>query len=65
MRNLPLLNHHSPEGHTETDFDNVRVPAANILGEEGAGFALAQARLGPGRIHHCMRSIGNARSRSN
>ena len=58
MRNLPLLNHHSPEGHTETDFDNVRVPAANMLGEEGAGFALAQARLGPGRIHHCMRSIG-------
>jgi acyl-CoA dehydrogenase len=58
MRNLPLLNHYSPEGHTETDFDNVRVPVANILGEEGAGFALAQARLGPGRIHHCMRSIG-------
>lgn len=58
MRNLPLLNHHSPEGHTETDFDAVRVPANNLLGEEGAGFALAQARLGPGRIHHCMRSIG-------
>ncbi|SFH94949.1 acyl-CoA dehydrogenase [Bosea sp. OK403] len=58
MRNLPLLNHFSPEGHTETDFTQVRVPAANILGEEGAGFALAQARLGPGRIHHCMRSIG-------
>lgn len=58
VRDLPLLNHHSPEGHTETDFDNVRVPAANMLGEEGAGFALAQARLGPGRIHHCMRSIG-------
>ncbi|GAU80492.1 acyl-CoA dehydrogenase family protein [Bosea sp. BIWAKO-01] len=58
MRNLPLLNHHSPEGHTETDFDNVRAPAANMLGEEGAGFALAQARLGPGRIHHCMRTIG-------
>lgn len=58
MRNLPLLNHHSPEGHTETDFDNVRVPTANMLGEEGAGFALAQARLGPGRIHHCMRTIG-------
>jgi acyl-CoA dehydrogenase len=58
MRNLPLLNHFSAEGHTETDFDHVRVPASNMLGEEGAGFALAQARLGPGRIHHCMRSIG-------
>lgn len=58
MRNLPLLNHYSPEGHTETDFNDVRVPAANLLGEEGAGFALAQARLGPGRIHHCMRTIG-------
>jgi acyl-CoA dehydrogenase len=58
MRNLPLLNHFSADGHTETDFDHVRVPASNMLGEEGAGFALAQARLGPGRIHHCMRSIG-------
>ncbi len=58
MRNLPLLNHISLEGHTETDFNMVRVPASNILGEEGAGFALAQARLGPGRIHHCMRTIG-------
>jgi acyl-CoA dehydrogenase len=58
VRNLPIMQHFSPEGHCEVDYDNVRVPATNILGEEGAGFALAQARLGPGRIHHCMRSIG-------
>ncbi|MGQ9427261.1 acyl-CoA dehydrogenase family protein [Gilvimarinus sp. F26214L] len=58
LRNIPIMNYHSPEGHCELVFRNVRVPAGNMLGEEGAGFAMAQARLGPGRIHHCMRSIG-------
>lgn len=58
VRNLPVMHHLAIEGHCEVVFRDVHVPATHLLGEEGAGFALAQARLGPGRIHHCMRTIG-------
>jgi acyl-CoA dehydrogenase len=60
VRPVSVMGHDEGPGHWEVRYEDCRVPAENVLGERGAGFAIAQDRLGPGRIHHCMRAIGSA-----